>query len=69
MNGFQICPKCMGTGKRFIPLPETSGIAIMLNYAVMLRVPYRDTDGNLRLSEICKGKMVISTETGKPPTD
>lgn len=74
-TGFQICPKCDGTGKRFNPLPETSAVAIMLNYAIMLPVPYKDKDGNLKLKgfknvcEVCKGERVISTETGKPPID
>lgn len=73
--GFQTCPKCDGSGKRFNPLPETSGLAIMINAAATMPIPYKDKDGNIKFHTsdntcpVCKGKMIISTETGKPPIE
>lgn len=74
-NGYQLCPKCDGSGLKFQPIPETSALAVLLNFSVIMPVPYRDKDGNIQIHKpdntyaVCNGKMVISTTNGLPPKD
>ena len=55
INTWQLCPKCAGQGKVWIP-PDW---------------PYNETyttDGSAFECDVCKGKKVISTITGLSPS-
>jgi ssDNA-binding Zn-finger/Zn-ribbon topoisomerase 1 len=75
MSSFQVCPKCNGTGKRINPVPETSWLAVVANIGITMPYFYKDENGELKVKPVenicpvCNGKMIISTETGKPPID
>lgn len=73
MNGFQLCPKCEGTGNKFQSLAGRMPYGEVLDLLNTMPLPYKDKDGNLKLYHkdnkcpVCNGKMIISVLTGLPP--
>lgn len=68
MNGYQICSKCEGTGKRYNIIPTGYAmfdVAMMLPSAQELLTGKKNDD----TCPVCNGKMIISTETGLPPNN
>jgi DnaJ-class molecular chaperone len=71
--GYQICPKCNGSGKKWNRVIETDCVSVALNISMESPIPYKDEDGKIKLMypentcQVCKGKIIISCETGLPP--
>jgi hypothetical protein len=70
MTGFQKCPICNGTGKKYNTVFSGNP---WFDIAFNLPSIYKDENGNIKSTAdlpcvVCKGKMIISSETGLPPT-
>lgn len=65
---YQKCPKCGGTGKRFNAIPLTGNpwadMSIVGHNGL---ISISEAKGMDNTCPVCKGKMIISETTGKPP--
>lgn len=66
---FQKCPKCEATGKQLNDLPMTGiGMIDFGNVTFNGLIKINEARGMKNVCVVCKGKMIISTKTGLPPT-
>lgn len=67
---YQKCPKCGGSGKEFNNLPSMGIPMVDIgNMAYNSLVAIQEAKGMKNICPVCKGKMIISELTGKPPKD
>ncbi len=74
-KGFQLCPKCKGSGLRNEPIVTGHYFLDAALSIGAIGFPYKGTDGIIKWHKpdntcpVCKGKLIINIETGHPPIE
>lgn len=69
---YQKCPRCEGSGKKFNFIPTGVWWFDLAVTMPVLRIngdKMEIDDPTKEVCPVCKGKMIISTETGLPPSE